>query len=639
MYYPRINDQQTQRIVTDVFAGYNHNLRIADGVSTSKRNVPLELYHTENLSTRRYPLLCPREQRGTKVQAVEAYDSTKTYVVGDHCKHDSKTYRCSTAISTAEEWTAAHWTQVTGVPENLQVMIAKDALYWVDNGILYANGYPTGLTGLQTAQETQLVSMGAYICVFPDQKYLNTANLTDFGSMGAEWNYTGSVTYTMCHQDGEIYDPQHTTKSTTAPLSPANGDIWIDISDGAVAKEYSVYTEVWTVIETVYTRVDFTTDGQVPALFKEYDGTRITGLYDDDLNGSKILYAVGTESNKDYIVLVGIADSQQTTQSATVKIERKIPEMNYVCEAQNRLWGCFYGNDGTQNLNEIYACALGDFKNWEQYLGVSTDSWRGSRGSDGVFTGCINYLGTPTFFKENIIHPVRVSSIGAHQIDDIPARGVQQGCHKSLAVVNETLYYKSRSGVMAYQGGMPADVGSALGEEKYYEATAGVFGNRYYLSMKDSANAWHLFCFDAKTGLWMREDNLHVSCFAAWGDELYALANNSIIALNGTEGTKEGTVSWLAETGILLYAYPDKKYVSRYDLRMKMERDAKVQLFIEYDSDGIWKYQGEMKVNRAGSVTMPVRPRRCDHLRLRLEGKGEVSLFSLARVMEGGSDV
>ena len=640
MYYPQIKAGQKDRLVTDVFAGYNHNLRITDGVSSSRRKIPLELYDTKNMSTRRYPLLCPREKRGVVGDVADSY-TRKTYKVGDWCTHEGKLYQCNTAINAAEDWNAEHWALKTGQFTNLQAIIAKDALYWVDNGTMYANGYVTGLTNLQTQRETRLVSMGAYICVFPDKKYINTADLTDYGSMGASWNNGengNTVTYTMCHADGTIYDPSHTTKSVTAPLDPANGDIWVDISDGAVVKEYSSYTEVWTVIETVYTRVDFTgSNDQIPQAFKELDGVQISGLYKDDLNGSKIIYALGTENSKDYIVLVGIADSQQS-ETDVVTIERKIPDMDYVCEAQNRLWGCFYGNDGTQNLNEIYCCALGDFKNWEQYLGISTDSWRGSRGSDGPFTGAVNYLGTPTFFKENVIHPVGVSPVGAHQIDDIPARGVQQGCHKSLAIVNETLYYKSRSGVMAYQGGIPVDVGAALGEERYYNAVAGSFGSRYYISMKDASNVWHLFCYDAKTGLWMREDNLHAECFTSWSDELYAQSGNSIVALNGTEGTKEAKLDWYAETGILLYAYPDKKYVSRYDLRLKMEQDAKVQLFLEYDSSGLWEFQGEMKTPRTNTVTLPVRPRRCDHLRIRLEGTGEVSIFSIARQMEVGSD-
>ena len=39
-----------------------------------------------------------------------------------------------------------------------------------------------------------------------------------------------------------------------------------------------------------------------------------------------------------------------------------------------------------------------------------------------------------------------------------------------------------------------------------------------------------------------------------------------------------------------------------------------------------------------GSVALPIRPRRCDHLRLRLTGTGEMRLFSIARVLEKGSD-
>lgn len=40
------------------------------------------------------------------------YDSTKTYDVGDYVIYNNDLYRCTTAITTAEAWTAAHWTQV-----------------------------------------------------------------------------------------------------------------------------------------------------------------------------------------------------------------------------------------------------------------------------------------------------------------------------------------------------------------------------------------------------------------------------------------------------------------------------------------------------------------------------------------------
>ena len=40
-----------------------------------------------------------------------AYDSTSTYAVGDYVLYGHDLYVCNTAIPTAEQWTAAHWTQ------------------------------------------------------------------------------------------------------------------------------------------------------------------------------------------------------------------------------------------------------------------------------------------------------------------------------------------------------------------------------------------------------------------------------------------------------------------------------------------------------------------------------------------------
>lgn len=589
-YYPIVSAKEGQRVIVDTFAGYDHRLKIPEG----------EWYNMKNLTADYYPLFSPRKKRGLLSQSFT----------------------------------------------NLQAIIAKDALYWVDNGTLYANGYATGLTGLQTAKETQLVSMGAYICIFPDKKYINTMKLSEYGDMGASWTYTGAVTYTMCHQDGTYYE--NVTKSAEEPEDPENGDVWIDTSDGE-AKVYSLASRTWVVIETVYTRVDFVTDGQVGGLFKEFDAVNITGMYEDgtsDLNGSKILYAVGKENSHDYIVIIGIQETQKSAQTSDISITRKVPDMDFVCEAQNRLWGCFYGNDGTQNLNEIYCCALGDFRNWEQYLGVSTDSWRASRGSDGPWTGCVNYLGTPTFFKENVIHPVSVSPVGAHQIGDIPARGVQQGSHKSLAVVNETLYYKSRSGIMAYQGGIPGDVGAALGDVNYYNAVAGTFGQKYYISMKDGENHWHLFCNDVGKGVWTREDDLHVECFAKWNDELFAQSENKIYALNGTQGTKETDIDWYAESGLIYYEASVRsagkqpvRYISRFNIKLNMARGSELRVFIEYDSSGMWTYQQTVRLPNTGTATIPVRPRRCDHMRLRLEGRGEVKIYQIAKILSLGSDV
>mgnify|MGYP007070188834 FL=1 len=193
---------------------------------------------------------------------------------------------------------------------------------------------------------------------------------------------------------------------------------------------------------------------------------------------------------------------------------------------------------------------------------------------------------------------------------------------------------------------MEGAVGGALGEERYYNAAAGSFGNRYYISMKDSYNAWHLFCFDVQHGLWMHEDDLHAEMFDRWGDSLYAQAGNRIYDLNGVDGTQEGRVQWSAETGIIHYEQSVTnygrqliRYISRFNLRLSMAADATMQIYVEYDSSGLWQLMANIRLPQTGMITVPVRPRRCDHMRLRMEGIGDVKIFSIAKLLEQGSDV
>ena len=48
---------------------------------------------------------------GSSAMIADAYSAESTYAEGDYCTHDGKLYVCNTTISTAEEWTAAHWTE------------------------------------------------------------------------------------------------------------------------------------------------------------------------------------------------------------------------------------------------------------------------------------------------------------------------------------------------------------------------------------------------------------------------------------------------------------------------------------------------------------------------------------------------
>lgn len=48
-----------------------------------------------------------------KLVDLSEYSASSTYAVGDYVYYNELIYKCTTAISVAEVWTAAHWTQVS----------------------------------------------------------------------------------------------------------------------------------------------------------------------------------------------------------------------------------------------------------------------------------------------------------------------------------------------------------------------------------------------------------------------------------------------------------------------------------------------------------------------------------------------
>ena len=80
-----------------------------------------------------------------------AYDSTSTYEVGDYCLYSGQLYECTTAISTAEAWTAAHWTAVTVGGELSD--LKEDFHDVIENGFL-PNDYAWQRGGLSSGEIT-----------------------------------------------------------------------------------------------------------------------------------------------------------------------------------------------------------------------------------------------------------------------------------------------------------------------------------------------------------------------------------------------------------------------------------------------------------------------------------------------------
>lgn len=591
MKYPTFAVPSSNRDMVDAFKGYNHNLRIGES----------EFFDMKNMTSDYYPLISPRGKRG-----------------------------------------------VYASPEAPRGLIAKDALCYVDGTDFVMNEYHIDM-GLND-EPKRLISMGAYVIILPDKKYINTADITEFGNIEAEFTTSTPVSFTLCKLDGSEYIVEYTQPDE--PAEPANMALWIDTSTTPHSlKQWSDTSGMWVSIATCYVKIASTGIGRA---FEQYDGITISGLKDvalldadtgeeissgdlAALDGSAIVWDKGD----DFIVVVGMLDVTQTI-SNNVTISRKMPNMDFVIESDNRLWGCRYGLSVTgEVVNELYASKLGDFKNWNCFMGLSTDSYAVSLGSDGQFSGAITHLGYPLFFKENCVHKVYGNYPANFQVQTTALRGVQRGCENSMAIVNEVLYYKARHAVCAYDGSLPVEISAALGNEIYSAAVAGAHGNKYYISMADTAGKHHLFVYDTGKGMWHKEDDLHADCFCSCQEELYCIEHNSgkIITMLGS-GTKDtGKVAWMVQTGIIGTSSPDMKYISRLLLRMSLEVGARVRIYAQYDSVGAWEHLGTVSGMNLRTFQLPIQPRRCDHFRLRIEGQGDAKIYSVTKTIEKGSDI
>lgn len=604
MAFSQLKEVRASKDTVSVFGGYNHNIQSSEG----------EFYDMVNMSSTNYPTLSPREKRG-QYKAVSA----------------------------------------TGI-------IAKDELCYTAGTDLYIGD--TKVPGVVlTDTPKQIVSMGAYIIIMPDKVYVNTKDVTDYGTLDNTVSTVARVTYSMCNLDGEDY--RITYIQDDPPENPQNMELWIDTSKKPNAlMQYSELTYMWVSVAASYVKI---ASQNIAKGFAPMDAVKISGIDSSltqlaSLNDvTSIMWDVhrDTEGNGsgDYVIVPGIIDTV-SYQDTPITLTRSIPTMDFVIESGNRLWGCRYGEDEKGNMvNELYASKQGDFKNFNFFAGTAADSYVASCGTDGEWTGAISYLGYPMFFKEDNVNKVYGNYPANFQIKTTALKGVQKGASGSLVVANDYLIYKSRDGICAYDGSLPSEISSALGNVRYRgenEAHSGIVAgfcrNKYYISMlSDEDNAWHLLVYDIQKRMWHKEDSLRVDAFCAYKDELYYIDHDTknIRTIYGSGDKYEDDVAWMVETNVLgltakesryTVASPGKKYIGQILVRMSMEIGTRVSFKIQYDSVGDWNTIAYIEGTSLRSFFVPIRPRRCDHFKIRISGIGKANIYSYTKIIEQGSD-
>lgn len=457
-------------------------------------------------------------------------------------------------------------------------LYAKDGLYWVDGTGFYADGVKRGTV---TDSRKQFAALGAYVILLPDKAYYNRLT-QEFGSLEASWSGTA------------------------------------DFQDGTYAGEEAEGNTIYS------------SGADWASHFREGDAVTIAGASTESNNQTIII----REIEGDYLRFYENSFTPESGQSLT--ISRDMPDIDFICENENRLWGC--------KGDTVYASKLGDPFNWNVFDGLSTDSYAVDVGSAGDFTACCSFLGYPCLFKEEHIYKVYGDKPSNFQVMGSASLGVEAGSHLSLAIAGETLYYLSRVGIVAYTGGIPQSVAGAFGTVRYRNAVGGSDGVKYYVSMEDMEGNWHLFVYDTRYKLWHQEDDLEAVGFG-WNTELYFLSADGPLWMNGNarevpeEAVSEGTVESMAEFADFVEGSPDKKGTGKLQVRIELDAGAEVAVEMQFDSDGVWRAVDTLTTTEKRSLVLPIVPRRCDHYRLRLTGSGGWRLYSLARSYYAGSEL
>lgn len=589
MNYPQMDAHKIKRTMVNAFAGYDHNL-----VSSDKT-----FYDMQNLSSDAYPAVITRKKRGIVRQLNDA-----------------------------------------------RGIIAKDTLYYIDGSSVYADGELIDGVTLNNELPKQMVSMGAYIVIFPDAVYINTQNLSDHGDLGKKVEKEQVVvSATVSRQDGTEY--KNLAVGETAPVTPSVGDYWIDISQTPSVLKLYTYEEIWSDVPTSY--VTIRAEGiDIDEGFNKGDSVTITAS--NSFGGLLPMNNIGAYTNtfviqavhENSITVSGNMSAAQINTNADITVERVIPRMDYVIESQNRLWGCYYGlSESGEPLNEIYASALGDPKNWSVYQGTAADSYAVSLGTDGVFTGAVTYKNKPVFFKENAIHIIYGDYPSNYTVNTETASGIQEGSWRSAAIVNGILYYKSNTDVCAFDGSLPQSVSAQFGDAEYYNGVAGSKGGRLYMCLEDKMGIAHMFVLDTSKGIWSKEDNVRALFFANDGNELYFIDQQSrLISANGYKGTLEDDFEWSFTSNIQGFEDPDGKRLRQVKLNMLMDEDSVGTLEAMYDSSGEWQRISTIRgAGRTKCTSVIFVPQLSDHYQLRLSGSGYMHLVSMTKSVIYGGEV
>lgn len=496
--------------------------------------------------------------------------------------------------------------------------------YTYRNGILvyttaegiYLDGKSTltAIPGLSAGDKT-LVNIGAYIVILPDWSLINTADAENPVTMAKGAVLTGDL----------LEYNQNQTKPTVSIYKLFYVDApTTEVTASGLAVGDSVKLS-WT-----YGKRKMSKQLTINNIgIESYTGSGMTSIGFDtsDMPNTMWFYTEGRAM-----------DQFRVPRITGATIQRVMPDLDYVVEYNNRLWGCSSKN------HEIYCSKLGEPLVWGAYSGISTDSWAATVGTDGDFTGACVFNGCVLFFKEDCVHSVYGTKASNFTITTYTVRGVQKGSAKSLCISEGLLYYKAPEGIFTFNGSASSRFDSKLCVDRDSRTACGTADDRYIvMAMSDGT----VFYYDKLHSVWYNRTLPNVISMHNFSGSLYAITKDSNKAMQKVMLTTDvGMSARKAETAFeavsgelcrgeltstssythkAMHTVIKKLTMSVEEWHQQGVSSVQFTISVQYDG-GDWQtaysYDGTTEEADNNVVTLiPTIPMRCQRLRIKISGK------------------
>lgn len=325
-------------------------------------------------------------------------------------------------------------------------------------------------------------------------------------------------------------------------------------------------------------------------------------------------------------------------ENSEITIERKVPDLDYICENNNRLWGVCNKTENkvwdeteqtwkTTYVRTIYASSLGDPTNFFVYDGVATDSYALTVASKGDFTDCVSYSDQVLCFKEDILHRIAGDYPANYAMYTDNIEGVQNGSYRASAIVNDVLYYKGREGVYAYSGGQPRLMSYPIGAKLYSGAVGGTDGIRYYVSMTDEDGVDYIFEYDTIHDAWYMQDHRKALGFAYADNSMYLVDGANAFRMQGGE---QADVVWSATLTEFDEGSFNHKQYRWLRMEYELEEDAEINVDVVVDGGKTKRVYSSDKPGRK-VANIPLEGMRCNRMRMVVSGHGGCTVRRVRR--------